>query len=87
VHLEVLSISANGMECILIGHEWAPEVKDNGGSIDSRQSGAIYLVEPLDDVVTLPVKEFQSALLLCRNHLVYGLTPLCVIDTLPSTLP
>ncbi|HEY9036571.1 MAG TPA: 4-hydroxy-3-methylbut-2-enyl diphosphate reductase [Pseudomonadales bacterium] len=57
VHLEVLRYSAEGRECILIGHAGHPEVEGTMGRYDMSQGGAIYLVESEADVATLAVRD------------------------------
>ena len=56
VHLEVSKYSNEGMECILIGHAWHPEVEGTMGQYDYSQGGDIYLVENERDVDALAVK-------------------------------
>lgn len=55
VHLEVSRYSADGSECILIGHKGHPEVEGTMGQYDYAQGGHIYLVEDEDDVAALEV--------------------------------
>ncbi|MHA7879894.1 MAG: 4-hydroxy-3-methylbut-2-enyl diphosphate reductase [Saccharospirillum sp.] len=57
VHLEVTRYSANGMECILIGHKGHPEVEGTMGQYRTDNGGAIYLVESETDVEQLEVKD------------------------------
>ena len=45
VHIEVARYSAQGRECVLIGHRGHPEVEGTMGQYDDRAGGAIYLVE------------------------------------------
>ena len=56
VHLEVARYSRDGQECILIGHAGHPEVEGTMGQYDSRNGGAIYLVEDEEDVARLVVR-------------------------------
>jgi 4-hydroxy-3-methylbut-2-enyl diphosphate reductase len=56
VHLEVARYSRDGQECILIGHAGHPEVEGTMGQYDSRNGGAIYLVEDEEDVARLQVR-------------------------------
>lgn len=56
VHLEVSKYSAEGRECVLIGHNGHPEVEGTMGQYDRSAGGEIYLVETEDDVNNLPVK-------------------------------
>jgi 4-hydroxy-3-methylbut-2-enyl diphosphate reductase len=55
VHMEVSRSSRKGIECILIGHAGHPEVEGTMGQYDSADGG-IYLVESVEDVATLEVK-------------------------------
>ncbi|TWH64056.1 4-hydroxy-3-methylbut-2-enyl diphosphate reductase [Azomonas agilis] len=56
VHLEVAKYSREGRECILIGHAGHPEVEGTMGQYDTRNGGAIYLVESEEDVAQLEVR-------------------------------
>lgn len=56
VHMEVMRASKKGTECILIGHQGHPEVEGTMGQYDNPRGG-IYLVESVDDVATLEVKD------------------------------
>jgi len=55
VHMEVTRASRKGMECILIGHAGHPEVEGTMGQYDNP-AGGIYLVESVEDVAKLVVK-------------------------------
>ena len=55
VHMEVTRASRKGIECILIGHAGHPEVEGTMGQYDNPEGG-IYLVESVDDVEKLQVK-------------------------------
>jgi 4-hydroxy-3-methylbut-2-enyl diphosphate reductase len=55
VHLEVSRYSADGSECILIGHKGHPEVEGTMGQYDYSNGGNIYLVEDEADVAALKV--------------------------------
>ena len=56
VHMEVSRHSHAGREVILIGHAGHPEVEGTMGQYDERQGGQMYLVEKVEDVWTLPVR-------------------------------
>lgn len=56
VHLEVTKFSQAGRECVLIGHQFHPEVEGTMGQYDGSFGGKIYLVESVDDVQALQVK-------------------------------
>ncbi|MDX1538974.1 4-hydroxy-3-methylbut-2-enyl diphosphate reductase [Arsukibacterium sp.] len=55
VHMEVTRASRKGIECILIGHAGHPEVEGTMGQYDNPEGG-IYLVESVEDVDRLQVK-------------------------------
>ena len=57
VHLEVARYSADGSECVLIGHKGHPEVEGTMGQYDHRRGGDIYLVENEQDVTNLVVRD------------------------------
>ena len=57
VHMEVGHYQNEGMECILIGHAGHPEVEGTLGQYAMRgDKGGMYLVESVDDVRNLEVK-------------------------------
>ncbi|MFM2477689.1 4-hydroxy-3-methylbut-2-enyl diphosphate reductase [Celerinatantimonas sp. MCCC 1A17872] len=55
VHMEVTRASRRGTECILIGHHGHPEVNGTMGQY-SNPDGGIYLVETVEDVARLEIK-------------------------------
>ena len=57
VHIEVARYSAEGRECILIGHQGHPEVEGTMGQYDHAAGGDIYLVEDEAQVETLAVRD------------------------------
>jgi 4-hydroxy-3-methylbut-2-enyl diphosphate reductase len=57
VHMEVVRYSRQGRECILIGHAGHPEVEGTMGQYDEENGGAIYLIENLEQVSGLVVRE------------------------------
>lgn len=56
VHMEVTRASRKGHECVLIGHAGHPEVEGTMGQYNNPKGG-IYLVESVDDVAKLEVKD------------------------------
>ncbi|MDU0356083.1 4-hydroxy-3-methylbut-2-enyl diphosphate reductase [Paraglaciecola aquimarina] len=73
VHMEVMRASKKGIECILIGHNGHPEVEGTMGQYDNPEGG-IYLIESVEDVAKLEVKN-DSQLYYCSQ------TTLSVDDT------
>ena len=60
VHLEVARHCKNGLEVILIGHRGHPEVEGTMGQCRSGEgtgAGRVRLVETIDDVATLEVRD------------------------------
>ena len=55
VHMEVAKFSGAGQECVLIGHQFHPEVEGTMGQYDESRGGKIYLVESAADVASLTV--------------------------------
>ena len=56
VHLEVTKFSEAGRECVLIGHQFHPEVEGTMGQYKDSSGGKIYLVESVEDVEDLEVQ-------------------------------
>ena len=56
VHLEVTKFSDAGRECVLIGHQFHPEVEGTMGQYKDSSGGKIYLVESVQDVEALEVQ-------------------------------
>lgn len=56
VHLEVARHARAGREVVLIGHAGHPEVEGTMGQYDTTGGGAIYLVESVDDVGRLAIR-------------------------------
>jgi len=73
VHMEVSRASRQNVECSLIGHAGHPEVEGTMGQYESEQGG-VYLVESVDDVNKLTVKN-SDKLYFCSQ------TTLSVDDT------
>jgi 4-hydroxy-3-methylbut-2-enyl diphosphate reductase len=57
VHMEVSRHSRAGREVVLIGHAGHPEVEGTMGQYDESQGGRMYLVETVEDVWALPVRD------------------------------
>lgn len=55
VHMEVARFGRNNIECVLIGHAGHPEVEGTMGQYDNDSAG-IYLVEVVEDVAKLAIK-------------------------------
>jgi len=57
VHMEVSRYGRDGLDVILIGHEGHPEVEGTMGQFDDSQGGRICLVEDVEDVQHLEVRD------------------------------
>ncbi len=86
VHLEVTRYSLFGHETILIGHKGHPEVEGTMGQYDGSNGGAIYLVESVDDVNTLSIKNPKELYFVTQTTLSMDDTSV-VIDALRSRFP
>jgi 4-hydroxy-3-methylbut-2-enyl diphosphate reductase len=56
VHMEVTRYAREAREVFLIGHEGHPEVEGTIGQFDTSFGGSIYLIETVDDVGRVVVK-------------------------------
>ena len=86
VHMEVMRYSRDGMECILIGHEGHPEVEGTMGQYDASFGGDIYLVETVDDVKKLQVRDASRLAYVTQTTLSVDDTAV-IIDALRETFP
>jgi 4-hydroxy-3-methylbut-2-enyl diphosphate reductase len=86
VHLEVRRHAAAGRECILIGHKGHPEVEGTMGQYDSSGGGSIFLVETLEDVAGLQVRQPDELAFVTQTTLSVDDT-LRVIDALKQRFP
>lgn len=85
VHMEVMRASSKGIECILIGHAGHPEVEGTMGQYDN-DDGGIYLVESVDDVASLEVKN-PNILYYCSQTTLSVDDTADVIDALRAKFP
>ena len=86
VHIEVSKFSADGKECILIGHEGHPEVEGTMGQYDHSSGGDVYLVEDEQDVLNLQVKNPNNLAFVTQTTLSMDDTSK-VIDALRHKFP
>ncbi|NMH58961.1 4-hydroxy-3-methylbut-2-enyl diphosphate reductase [Alteromonas ponticola] len=85
VHMEVTRASKTGTECILIGHAGHPEVEGTMGQYNS-DAGGIYLVESIEDVGRLTVKNPEK-LYYCSQTTLSVDDTADVIDALRERFP
>jgi 4-hydroxy-3-methylbut-2-enyl diphosphate reductase len=57
VHMEVTRYAREAREVFLIGHEGHPEVEGTIGQFDTSMGGSIYLVETVEDVQRVQVRD------------------------------
>src|ERR1700689_1899195 len=57
VHMEVARFAREGREVILIGHAGHPEVEGTIGRFDTSHGGTITLLQSLEDVARLEIRE------------------------------
>lgn len=86
VHLEVIKFSRAGRECILIGHQFHPEVEGTMGQYDAVRGGKIYLVESVRDVAKLRVQDCSKLSYVTQTTLSMDDTSL-IIDALREKFP
>jgi 4-hydroxy-3-methylbut-2-enyl diphosphate reductase len=85
VHMEVTRASKRGTECVLIGHAGHPEVEGTMGQYHNEEGG-IYLVENIDDVAQLNVKDADN-LYYCSQTTLSVDDTADVIDALRARFP
>lgn len=86
VHMEVNRYSREGREAILIGHAGHPEVEGTMGRYDKSFGGEIFLVETLDDVARLNIKNPDTLTYVTQTTLSMDDTKK-IIDTLRQRFP
>ena len=87
VHMEVASYQEEGRECILIGHAGHPEVEGTLGQYQCRDGGGgMYLVESVEDVWTLEVKNSEFLAFVTQTTLSMDDTAQ-IIDALRERFP
>jgi 4-hydroxy-3-methylbut-2-enyl diphosphate reductase len=86
VHMEVARYSADGRECILIGHAGHPEVEGTMGQYDHSGGGEIYLVEDEAQAASLKVVNPQKLSYVTQTTLSMDDTAR-VIDALRQRFP
>ncbi len=86
VHLEVVRYSQDGLDTVLIGHKGHPEVEGTMGQYDDQQGGSIHLVENVDDVNQLQVKDPSKTAFVTQTTLSVDDTS-DVIDALRKRFP
>jgi 4-hydroxy-3-methylbut-2-enyl diphosphate reductase len=86
VHLEVARYSQQGIETILIGHKGHPEVEGTMGQYDRSAGGDIYLVESVEDVAALGIRNPDRLSFVTQTTLSMDDTA-AIIEALRSRFP
>jgi 4-hydroxy-3-methylbut-2-en-1-yl diphosphate reductase len=86
VHLEVMRYSRDGYECILIGHTGHPEVEGTMGQFDESQGGKMYLIESVEDVARITIRNPEKLSYVTQTTLSVDDTA-AVIDALRARFP
>lgn len=85
VHMQVARASKKGTKAILIGHEGHPEVVGTMGQYDNKKGG-IFLVEDVEDIAKLGLKEDEDLTFMTQTTLSIDDTS-DVIDALKQKYP
>lgn len=85
VHMQVARASKKGTKAILIGHEGHPEVIGTMGQYDNPEGG-IFLVEDVEDIAKLGLKDDQNLTFMTQTTLSIDDTS-DVIDALKQKYP
>ena len=86
VHFEVAKYSRAGQECILIGHAGHQEVEGTMGQYDASNGGCMYLVESVEDVARIDVKNPNALAFVTQTTLSVDDTSE-IIDALQARFP
>lgn len=86
VHMEVSRHAARGEEVILIGHAGHPEVDGTLGQYDRSQGGDMYLVENIEQVRTLEVRNPEKLAFVTQTTLSMDDTQ-GIVDALRERFP
>ena len=85
VHMEVMRASKNNMEVILIGHANHPEIDGTVGQYNNTNHG-LYLVESIDDIFKLKVKNENNLCFMTQTTLSFNKTT-SIINALRNRFP
>ena len=86
VHMEVARFARDAREVILIGHAGHPEVEGTMGRFDTRFGGRIVLVENLQDVATLAIRDASRLAFVTQTTLSVDDTA-AIVDALRQRFP
>jgi 4-hydroxy-3-methylbut-2-enyl diphosphate reductase len=86
VHMEVNRFAREAREVILIGHAGHPEVEGTMGRFDTSFGGHMYLVQGIDDVATLDVRDCDNLAFVTQTTLSVDDTA-AIVDALRTRFP
>ena len=86
VHMEITRYAREAREVFLIGHAGHPEVEGTIGQFDTSHGGAIYLVQTVDDVAALEVRNPKHVAFVTQTTLSVDDTA-SIVDALRQKYP
>jgi 4-hydroxy-3-methylbut-2-enyl diphosphate reductase len=86
VHMEVIRFAREAREVILIGHAGHPEVEGTTGRFDSSLGGRMYLVQGIEDVAKLQVRNPENLAFVTQTTLSVDDTA-AIVDALRARFP
>ncbi len=86
VHMEVTRYAREAREVFLIGHDGHPEVEGTIGQFDTGFGGSIYLVETVEDVARLTVRDPHHLAFVTQTTLSVDDTA-SIVDALRARFP
>ncbi len=86
VHMEVSKYGREGRDVVLIGHDGHPEVEGTMGQFDATNGGHIHLVENVEDVRSLEVRDPERIAFVTQTTLSVDDTA-TVVDALRERFP
>jgi 4-hydroxy-3-methylbut-2-en-1-yl diphosphate reductase len=86
VHMEVARYSGDAREVLLIGHAGHPEVDGTMGQFDTAPGGRMYLVETVEDVAALEIKDPDRLAFVTQTTLSVDDTAV-IVDALRARFP
>jgi 4-hydroxy-3-methylbut-2-enyl diphosphate reductase len=86
VHMEVIRFAREAREVILIGHAGHPEVEGTTGRFDSSLGGRMYLVQGIEDVAKLRVRDPANLAFVTQTTLSVDDTA-AIVDALRARFP
>ncbi len=86
VHMEITRYAREAREVFLIGHAGHPEVEGTIGQFDASFGGSIVLVQTVEDVATLQVRNPEQVAFVTQTTLSVDDTA-AIVDGIASSVP